>query len=65
LPYSLRLIAAAVIVLAALAPGSAHAVTLPPGFQESIAIAGFNDPMDLEIAPGGDFARGHHASRIS
>ncbi|HZO58690.1 MAG TPA: DNRLRE domain-containing protein [Solirubrobacterales bacterium] len=34
-------------------PGHARALTLPPGFQQSTAIAGLNDPMDAEVAPNG------------
>ncbi len=46
------------LLVVALAAGlvqvpAATAVTLPPGFAQSTAISGFNDPMDLEIASTG------------
>ncbi len=50
-----KLFASALIALAAqllLAP-TAPAVTLPPGFEQTTAISGLVDPMDVEIAPGG------------
>ena len=31
----------------------AEALTLPPGFTQTTALAGFNNPMDIEIAPTG------------
>ncbi len=52
MPHLLRTIAAAVAALALFVP-AAGAVTLPPGFQQDTVISGFNNPMDLEIAPGG------------
>ena len=34
-------------------PAVTGALTLPPGFQQSTAISGLNDPMDVEIAADG------------
>src|SRR5687767_3115514 len=50
-----RLFAVALIALAGLlliAP-AAPAVTLPPGFEQTTAISGLVDPMDVEIASNG------------
>jgi glucose/arabinose dehydrogenase/fibronectin type 3 domain-containing protein len=45
------------IVLACLAalvaPGIAGATTLPAGFQQTTAITGLNNPMDVEVTPAG------------
>ena len=53
---------AVAIALACMAVGSApaasDALTLPPGFQQTTAISGLNDPMDVEIAPGRAGVRG-------
>ena len=37
----------------AAAPAAARALTLPPGFEQTTVISGLNEPMDIEVAPGG------------
>ena len=41
------------IFVAAVLPGPAAALTLPPGFERTTAISGLNEPTDIEVAPGG------------
>jgi glucose/arabinose dehydrogenase/PKD repeat protein len=50
-----RLAAALALVwtLAAALPTAAGALTLPPGFEQTTAIGGLNEPTDVEVAPGG------------
>ncbi|MGH2979129.1 MAG: DUF7594 domain-containing protein [Solirubrobacterales bacterium] len=49
--------AAAALALACLAataaPAASGALTLPPGFEQTTAIGGLNEPTDVEVAPGG------------
>ena len=35
------------------APAASGALTLPPGFEQTTVISGLNEPMDVEVAPGG------------
>ena len=48
----MMVLAACMAVLAG-APAAAGGLTLPPGFEQSTAIGGLNDPMDAEVAPNG------------
>ena len=48
----LSILAAVVAVLCA-HPAAADALALPPGFEQTTAIAGLDSPTDVEIAPGG------------
>jgi glucose/arabinose dehydrogenase/PKD repeat protein len=41
------------MLVMALLPGPAAALTLPPGFERTTAIGGLNQPTDVEVAPGG------------
>ena len=34
-------------------PAASSALTLPPGFEQTTAISGLNEPTDVEVAPGG------------
>ncbi len=52
LAYRVALLAAGAVALVAW-PVRAAALTLPPGFERTTAIAGLTDPMDAEIAPNG------------
>ncbi len=47
------MVLAACMAVLATAPAGAGALTLPPGFEQSTAIGGLNDPMDAEVAPNG------------
>ena len=52
---SLRCVVLAVLASFAvlITPGIASAVTLPAGFEQTTAISGLTDPMDVEMTPAG------------